>query len=230
MKKQTQVIIGVVLLLVGIVGCVWFYLCDRDNEVAFDALKFQAEYEDYNGRINEGNQKTYLSMDLPNYGPIKYSSYDEIFDILENGTGVIYFGFPTCPWCRNLVPTLIDSAIKAKIEKIYYLNILDDRDLKELNEKGKVETTRKGTEDYTKLVEKLYDFLPVYSGLEDETIKRIYMPTVVFVKDGKVLGLEQSLKTFQDRVQGDPYLAMNKAENKELAGIFNNYYKDIKKK
>ena len=47
---------------------------------------------------------------------------EEIFDILD-GTGIIYFGFPECPWCRNAVPVLLDAAEEVGIEKIYYIYI-----------------------------------------------------------------------------------------------------------
>ena len=48
---------------------------------------------------------------------IKYSNYDEIFEILESKSGVIYFGFPECPWCRNIALPLVDSAMEYGLEK-----------------------------------------------------------------------------------------------------------------
>ena len=33
-----------------------------------------------------------------------YRSLDEINKILENGTGVVYLGFPECPWCKGYIP------------------------------------------------------------------------------------------------------------------------------
>ena len=59
----------------------------------------------------------------------------------------------------------------------------------------------------------LDDYLPEYKGLNNSKIKRLYFPTVLFVKDGKILGLEQSLSTYSERVDGDPYIPMNSEEN-----------------
>ena len=75
--------------------------------------------------------------------PIKYLNYDEIFEILESKSGVIYFGFPECPWCRNIALPLVDSAMEYGLEKIYYLNNRLDRDTLSLDKKGKIVTEKK---------------------------------------------------------------------------------------
>ncbi len=76
--------------------------------------------------------------------------------------------------------------------------------------------------------EKLSKYLPTYEGLNDDTIKRVYLPTVVFVKKGKILGLEQSLEAFSKRVGDDPYQEMTTKEKDELAKIFKEYYDKLK--
>ena len=70
--------------------------------------------------------------------------------------------------------------------------------------------------------------MPVYDGLKDDSIKRIYLPTVIFVKDGKVLGLEETLESYNKRVDGNPYLEMNDSEKEELSNIFKGYYAKLK--
>ena len=172
-----------------------------------------------------------MDVNLVTNAPIKYSSYEEIFQILEKGTGVIYFGFPECPWCRNLVEPLINSATDYVIDNnIYYLNNREDRNTLTLTKKGKVKTEEKGTEDYLKLIEILDEYLPEYNGLKDKKIKRLYFPTVIFVKDGKVIGLEQSLTTYSNRVKEDAYKPMLETEKTELENIFKEYYKKLETK
>ena len=32
-----------------------------------------------------------------------YRTQDEILKILQHGTGIVYLGFPECPWCKAYV-------------------------------------------------------------------------------------------------------------------------------
>lgn len=230
MNKKAKVITGVIVVIILVIMG-YFMFSKKDDGPSYtitnDSLKFKEEYESLNGKDN-GNGKNYLSIDIKSYNPISYSNYEEIFDILDKGTGVIYLGFPECPWCRNLVPVLVDSALEEKVSPIYYLNISGDRNTLSLTKKGKIKTKKKGTEDYLKLVDILKDYLPVYDGLKDDSIKRIYLPTVIFVKDGKVLGLEETLESYSKRVEGNPYLEMNDSEKEELSNIFKGYYAKLK--
>lgn len=230
MNKKAKIITGVIVAIVLIIMG-YFMFHKKDDEPSYtitnDSLKFKEEYESLNGKDN-GNGKNYLSVDIKSYNPISYSSYEEIFDILDKGTGVIYLGFPECPWCRNLVPVLVDSALEEKVSPIYYLNIKSDRNTLSLTKKGKIKTEKEGTENYLKLVDILKDYLPVYDGLNDDSIKRIYLPTVIFVKDGKVLDLEETLESYSKRVDGNPYLEMTDSEKEELSNIFKGYYAKLK--
>lgn len=97
-----------------------------------DARKFKREYETLNNDYNDSKTYKYLDINVSRKNNVKYSSYDEVFKILDKGTGVIYFGFPECPWCRNLVPVLVDAADEAGIANIYYLNNRNDRDVKKI--------------------------------------------------------------------------------------------------
>lgn len=182
-----------------------------------DALKFKQEYESLN-EVRNG-EKEYTSITIPDDNPMIYSSYEDIEKIITNGTGVIYFGFPKCPWCRNAVPVLIDAAKEVGLDKIYYFNALEIRDIKSLDQDGNIITEKEGTEEYKKLVELLYDHLEVYEGLNDDTIKRLYFPTVVFVEDGKVLGIH--ISTVES--QTDPNTSLTNSEYTELKNIYSSY-------
>ena len=113
MKKKTKIIILIlILLLFG--GLLTFFIINNKNKklITEDSLKFKEDYESVNGK-KVSDELSYSSLDIPKNNPMKYSSYEEIFKILDNGTGVIYLGFPECPWCRNIVPVLIDTALKS---------------------------------------------------------------------------------------------------------------------
>ncbi len=209
-----KLILAPVLALLIIIIAV-FGLNKNSNSEVKDAVKFKEEYESLNGQKND-NGKEYVNISVDEENPFVYASYDEVVDIIENGTGVIYFGFPECPWCRNAVPVLIDAAQELGVDKIYYYNALSIRDTKSLDENGNIVTDKKGTDEYYKLVDLLSNVLTPYEGLNDESIKRLYFPTVVYVKDGEVLA--STIGTVDS--QEDPYIKLTNDQYNELKNTY----------
>ena len=146
MKKKIMLIIPLVIafLLIG---------CAKEEEN--DAEKFAKEY-----------------TQLTEYNYFAYRDSKEIIKILENGTGVVYLGFPECPWCQAYVPILNEVADIEGLEKIYYFNILESR--------------KNNTEDYQKMVEILNNYLQY----DEEGNKRIYVPAVIFISKGEIVGFD----------------------------------------
>lgn len=204
-----SLIVIIILLLVVIA-----IIVNNKFDVNNDSVKFKEEYELLNNQ-DTGYGKQYKKLNISKDNPIVYTTFDEIFDILEDGTGVIYFGFPECPWCRALLPELLTAAENVGIEKIYYLNCKEDRDIKKLDDDGNVITEKQGTPNYYKLIEKLGKYFWTYDGLNDESIKRLYFPTVVIVKDGEVKDIHIDVLDGLD----DPYRDLTKNEKTKLQGI-----------
>ena len=98
-----------------------------------------------------------------------YRNADEIIKILEGGTGIVYLGFPECPWCQAYVPILNEVAKEEGVEKIYYFNIKEDR--------------QENTKDYQKIVKIVKNYLMK----DDEGNERIFVPDVYAVRDGKII-------------------------------------------
>ena len=146
----------------------WFikYNCDtkpiEENITLTDSVKFSKEYT----KVTPDNVFVYRNI-------------DDIVSILENGTGVVYLGFPECKWCQAYVPYLNEVAKENNLEKIYYFDILEDR--------------KNNTEGYKKIVNLLKNYLQY----DEEGKKRVYVPAVVVVKSGKIVGFndETSLDT-----------------------------------
>ena len=111
--------------------------------------------------------------------PFVYRSSDEIVDILEHGTGAVFLGFPSCAWCQAYVGYLGEVAKEKGLDTIYYYNIEQDR------------------KDNTELYQKLVSILSSYLQYDEEGQRRIYVPNVTFVIDGKIIGndLESSKYT-----------------------------------
>ena len=149
MKKKLLFIIPIIFAIL-ITGCT-----KKEIEKENDGAKFAKEYE----TVDENNYYVYRDI-------------DEIIKILENGTGVVYLGFPECPWCQAYVPMLNEVADIEGLEKIYYFNILEDR--------------KENTEEYQEIVEILKDHLQY----DDEGNKRIYVPAVIFVSKGEIVGFD----------------------------------------
>ena len=213
MKEKTKIILMSLLFILSIASIVTYKIVNQKEDTK-DAIQFKEEYEALNGVTRENTDKIYTSMDLPKNNPMYYATYEEIYDVLE-GTGVIYLGYPECPWCRNLVPTLIESAKKVNIDKIYYMNMHDERNKLVLNDDGEIETEQKGSEGYNTLVEKIKDVLPVYEGLNDDSIKRIYVPFVIFVKDGEITDTHMGTLDSQE----NPYEELSDEQKTELKNI-----------
>ena len=215
MKKVIYIFIVVFLIFVS-TGCF-----EKKNT---DALKFKEEYESLNGEKNQQG-KIYPKVDISKDNPIKYSSIEKIVKIIEKGTGVIYFGFPKCPWCRSAVPALLNAAVESGIDTIYYLNVTDVRDSKVVDANGKIVTEKEGSKEYPKLLKALDKYLDEYvvedaNGKKYKTgEKRIYVPLVVFVRNGKVIGTH--LDTVKS--QKDPYKGLTEEQIEELSLIYYKY-------
>lgn len=227
MKKGSMIIIIIVFLFSIFMG--YRYFEDKKETTSKDAVTFKKEYEALNNRVNPNNNKLYPEVSISNDNPVKYSSYDEIFEVLKSGTGVIYFGFPECPWARNLVPVMLSAAKEVEIDTIYYLNIKDDRDVLMLNENDDIITEKEGNKKYFELVEKLDSILDDYILTDNDGKsvsagkKRIYTPLLIFVKNGKIIAHHTDTVDSQT----DPYVALNDRQSEELLLKLINYMSRI---
>ena len=130
---------------------------------------------------------------------------------------MLYLGFPTCPWCRNIVSVLNEAGKDYGIAKINYYNIKEIRSNYSFDDTNKLVKTD-GSTLYTYLLEKLDSFLEDYTiqdndGKEIQTgEKRIYAPTVVFIKNGEI---KQVIEGTVDS-QKDPYTLLDDFQKEEL--------------
>ncbi len=217
MKRRSILVIIAVVILLIITGCSY----DKKEEKS-DSLRFKEEYESINGEIIEGTDYKVRSLNIPEDNPIVYAEANDIISMMDNNeTFVVYFGFNSCPWCRSVLPILLDVANDLKLEKIYYVDVKDIRDRLDVDEKGNVITVKEGSEGYIGLLARLDDVLEDYTlefeGEEVETDeKRIYAPNVVSVVNGKAKELETGISDEQD----DPYMKLTDKMEKETYNKF----------
>lgn len=215
--KKILVIILTLAILVTLTGCT------KKEITKTDAIKFKEEYESLNGTKNESNGKEYRTISIDEDNPFIYSTAEEISKKIDDKeTFIVYFGFKECPWCRSVLEELVEVAKKNNIEKIYYVDVKEIRDVKEINEDGNINTTKEGTEGYNSLIEKMSNVLEDYTltNENDEKIevgeKRIYAPNVVAISNGKALQLETGIS----KKQTDGYQELTEEMKKETYNSF----------
>ncbi len=224
MKKKIVMISIIGLLAIGVIISYLFF--KNNNE---DALKFKKEYESLNNTIRESDGATYNNIKINKNNPIKYIDIKEALTLLKEETGVIYVGANWCPWCRNAVPVLFDVAKSNKVKTIYYLNIDDAKDTFEIKDEELIKT-KDGSKEYYELLEVLKDELDDYILTNNDKTyntgeKRIYMPFVVFFKDGEIIGSHTgtvSLNKGQTK-----YDDMTKEQYNKLFNIYDKFIKKL---
>lgn len=192
MKKTNYIFIGIILILLAVLCFfIWKYIKPINNQDK-DAIRFSEEYT----KVPEDNVFDYVSATT-------------IIDVLKNGTGVVYLGFPECAWCQQYVVYLNEVAKENGIKTIYYYNIRDARN--------------NNTESYRKITEILSEYLPT----DDEGKERVYVPDVTFVKDGLIVGHDNETSIVTDE-DGTPETYWTDEKIYSLKSKLSNYMSLIK--
>ncbi|MCM1053201.1 MAG: hypothetical protein NC483_04440 [Ruminococcus sp.] len=223
-KKKIIIIILSALLMVAIICR--FYVDYKNKDEAIDneikvtenSKKFKQEYESLNNTKNDSGL-SYLNVSIPEANKVVYKTEEEIVDTLNNGTGLVYFGYNTCPWCRSMVETLVKVSNERNIN-LYYVDIKDMRSSFKV-EKKKLVKTKEGSEEYYQILEALDEYLTDYiiednNKEYDTKEKRLYAPTVFALKDGEVVDVHVDTVESQE----NPYDGLNDDQRKELEKIY----------
>lgn len=192
--KRIIIIIGTICLLLMIFAII---VISNDN------LHFKFDYESLNHIPYENGRKIPVSIPLNNN--IKYIEEKEILETLKTKTGIVYFGYNSCPWCRNVIGILIETAKENQIKPIYYVDIhhaIDD------------------------VGEELKEYLKNYLRVDEETGEKVLaVPDVYFIKNGRIVGHHIStVKSYKN-----PYKGMNEEQKQELKNIYQEIIEEMKK-
>ena len=174
-----KVILGLaVILLIGIISGCSLLEGVFGSAATADSTRFKNEYEALNSEKNDDgtNKYTYLSIDKVNN--VSILSYEDLMEFINSKTGLLYFGRPACPWCRLLVPMMLEYA-KEDMVTIYYYDIEKDRD--------------ENNERYKSVLAVLGEYLPTDTVTQkeddpgfDPDLKRVVLPQLFFIRDGEV--------------------------------------------
>jgi len=201
------------------------------NNSQTDGIKFKEEYEKLNGKKNDQGKK-YREITIDSKNKMVYKTTEEVLELIDKKKSfVLYFGFDTCPWCRSVVPTLA-SISKELNQEVYYIDVKDIRDTFELDDDNKPKLVKKGSKDYSKLLEKLESVLEDYTLTDSDNNeikvgeKRIYAPSIVIVIDGKA----KELTTGISDKQTDGYMKLTKEMEKETYNKIKKVLKQVSDK
>ena len=201
------------------------------NNSQTDGIKFKEEYEKLNGKKNDQGKK-YREITIDSKNKIVYKTTEEVLDLIDKKKSfVLYFGFDTCPWCRSVVPTLA-SISKELNQEVYYIDVKDIRDTFELDDDNKPKLVKKGSKDYSRLLEKLEPVLEDYTLTDSDNNeikvgeKRIYAPSIVSVIDGKA----KELTTGISDKQTDGYMKLTKEMEKDTYNKIKKVLKQVSDK
>ncbi len=135
------------------------------------------------------------------------SSYEEVLNIIENkGSGVFYFGFDTCAWCLEAVPILNEVTLAQDIA-VYAIDT-----------RSQFSESEAGMEYKATIV----DFLEEYLMSNEEQEKHLYVPNILFLKDGEVVANHVGTLDGHDAKER----ILTQEEIVELTAIYDGYVQD----
>ena len=223
MKRKIMMMLLIVGTMFMITGC--------GNE---DAKKFKNDYESINGKENTSG-KIHRSITIDENNPFVYTTAEEIVKKIESKeTFYVYFGDKLCPWCRSVIEKSIEVAKEKKIKTIYYVPIWDEdgneilRDRLKVNDEGKLETVKEGTEAYKKLLELLDNVLSDYSLTDKDNKKietkekRIYAPNFIYIENGEAKKLTEGISEKQSDSREELTEEILKDEQEQFESFFQN--------
>ena len=142
---------------------------------------------DFNKEVvvdNERFDADYVNVSKDNV--FKYANAVEVYQALK-GTAIIFMGYPANVWSGYYANILNEAAKDAGIKEILYYDFYEDRE------------NRNGT--YQSIVLSLTNYLVT---LDDGT-EEIYAPTLVIVKNGKVIAFDNETAFTKGNITPEVY-------------------------
>lgn len=230
-KKVNVKIILIVICFVLVTISIGLQIYSNVNEETIKITEvnqistFIEEYESYNGE--ELYEHDILDLDLNEDAIVYIKTAEEIVEIMQSEDALIYFGFPTCPWCRNMLEALVDAAAE-KDEPIYYVNIKEVRNTYVV-EDGLIVESVAGEDAYYDILEIFGSYLSDYVVYDEDgneyntNTTRLYAPTIITVQGGELLDIK--IGTLDEIT--DPYTKLTDEQYIELNSEFENMINDL---
>lgn len=195
--NHKRIILSTIITIMFFLLILGLYLNFRGDE-----LKFKDQYSLYN-ITPYSNGKT-IKVDIPTKNNVKYVKNSDFINLISKETGIFYFGYPSCPWCRNVVETVVEVGVENNLP-IYYIDIekLDDESLKNT-----------------------ISYLNKYLRKTPTDELRLYVPDVYFVKKGTIIN--HHIGSIES--QKNPYNKLKGKEKEKLKEIYLGFVEEMRKK
>ena len=140
-----------------------------------------------------------------------YADASKVLQKLRSGSGIIFFGFKSNVWAGYYANILNEAAMNLGVQEIYYYDFYEDR------------KNHNGT--YESIVELIKDYVTV---LDDGT-KNLYSPSMVIVKDGKILIYNDDTAFIKGDIKPEDYWtdAQKNAEINKLSILINGFLNEM---
>ena len=200
-NKKILLILGtvlislIVIILLSQVNTIFGYIKNPDG------VKIEQEFEKLNNKTSE-DEREYPKVNISSKNILRYTSINEIISIMNNKEdAVIYFGYPTCIYCRTAIQVLMDTAKETEIDAIYYLN----------------------ADESEKYYNELVNILGEELTEEQNGVRKIYIPLVAFIASGKVVSYNKGTLFSQE----DPYQELDESQIEGLSEIYKYGINDV---
>lgn len=161
----------ILIIIIATIGALYIYnnfKSKENKEIITD--KFLLEYN----QLNENHI-------------FKNKNSSEIYNILNNETGIVFFCNSSSSWCQTYAKLLDETARSNNVEVIYHNDIKEDRNINSNN--------------YRRIVKYLAEFL----DSDDANNKRLNMPCTVFIKNGKIIALDKTTSLISSDIETNEY-------------------------
>ena len=139
---------------------------------------------------NEKFDQEYQNVDKNNV--FRYVNAAEVYANLKNGSSIIFMGYATNNWSGYYANILNEAAKESGIKEILYYDFYSDR--------------KSQNATYQSIVLKLNNFITI---LDDGT-ENIYAPTLVVVRDGKIVQFDDETSLNRGKYTPQEYWDNNK--------------------
>ena len=136
-----------------------------------------------------------------------YKTSQEVLELLNTGSGIIFFAFPENEWSHVYADLLNEVGKSYGIDEIWYYNFYKDRN----------------NDNY--YYNNIVRILNAYVLVTDTGEKDLYAPSFVIVREGEIIGYDDETSIVSGDVTVDDYWTMEKQQKKkvELGVLFQKY-------
>lgn len=109
---------------------------------------------------------------------------ENLEQFLKHGSGILFFGFPECPWCQEYLP-LLNQFLEKNQTSAYYYNIYQDK--------------HENASFYDNIARIIQEKNPDIIHYNKEGRAVIYMPLTLFIEKGEIRYFESETNNISSK-------------------------------